>query len=86
MRYTLLALAAVATLTIGSAQAETANYAIDPSHTFVTFEIGHMGTSTNRGRFDKKEGTAQLDIAGKNRQSGFDDRCDLAVDRYGRIQ
>ena len=25
---------------------------IDPTHTFVTFEIDHFGTSTNRGRFD----------------------------------
>ena len=54
----LLALAA-------GAQAQTATYAIDPAHTFVTFEIDHMGTSTNRGRFDKKEGTVQLDRAAK---------------------
>jgi polyisoprenoid-binding protein YceI len=66
MRHTLLALAAIATLSAGAAQAESATYAIDPSHTFVTFEIGHMGTSTNRGRFDKKEGTVQLDVAGKS--------------------
>jgi polyisoprenoid-binding protein YceI len=38
---------------------------MDPSHTFVTFEISHFGASTNRGRFDKKEGTVQLDRAGK---------------------
>ena len=66
MRHTLLALAAIATLSAGAAQAESATYAIDPSHTFVTFEIGHMGTSTNRGRFDKKEGTVQFDRAGKS--------------------
>ena len=66
MRHTLLALAAIATLTVGTAQAESAAYAIDPSHTFVTFEIGHMGTTTNRGRFDKKEGAVQLDRAGKS--------------------
>lgn len=65
MRKTLLALAAVATLSAGVAQAQSATYAIDPTHTFVTFEVGHMGTSTNRGRFDKKEGTVQLDKAGK---------------------
>ena len=66
MRHTLLALAAIATLTVGTARAESAAYAIDPSHTFVTFEIGHMGTTTNRGRFDKKEGAVQLDRAGKS--------------------
>jgi polyisoprenoid-binding protein YceI len=65
MRKTLLALAAVATLSAGVAHAQSATYAIDPTHTFVTFEIDHMGASTNRGRFDKKEGTVQLDKAGK---------------------
>ncbi|MGN6529445.1 MAG: YceI family protein [Burkholderiaceae bacterium] len=47
------------------AQAETATYALDPSHTFATFEITHFGTSTNRGRFNKTEGTVQLDKAAK---------------------
>ena len=47
------------------AQATTATYAIDPTHTYATFEIGHFGTSTNRGRFDKKQGTVQLDRAAK---------------------
>jgi polyisoprenoid-binding protein YceI len=57
----LAALAAVG----AAAHAEPATYALDPSHTFVTFEIGHMGTSTNRGRFDKKEGTVTIDKAAK---------------------
>jgi polyisoprenoid-binding protein YceI len=62
-RLTALALASFAALT--SAQAETATYAIDPTHTFVTFEVRHFGTSTNRGRFDKKEGSVTLDAAAK---------------------
>ncbi len=45
--------------------AQAANYAIDPTHTFVFYEIGHFGTSTNRGRFDRKEGTVQFDRAAK---------------------
>ncbi len=49
----------------GAAPAQSANYAIDPTHTFVTFEISHFGTSVNRARFDKKEGTVQFDRAGK---------------------
>jgi polyisoprenoid-binding protein YceI len=65
MRKSLIALAAVASLAAGAARAESAAYAIDPTHTYVTFEIGHFGTSTNRGRFDKKEGTIQFDRAGK---------------------
>lgn len=65
MKKTILAAAAAAALFAGVAQAENATYAFDPSHTYVTFEIGHFGTSTNRGRFDKKEGTAQMDRAAK---------------------
>lgn len=65
MRKSLIALAAVAALAAGAAQAESAAYAIDPTHTFVTFEIGHFGTTTNRGRFDRKEGAIQFDRAGK---------------------
>lgn len=65
MRKSLLGLAIATTLLSAGAHAESAAYAMDPSHTFVSFEIGHFGTSTNRGRFDKKEGTVQLDRAGK---------------------
>ncbi len=65
MRFSLLSVAAAATLLAGATQVQAADYAIDPTHTFVTFEIGHFGTTTNRGRFDKKEGTVQLDRAGK---------------------
>ena len=46
-------------------QAQSATYAVDPTHTFATFEISHFGASVNRGRFDKKEGTIQLDKAAK---------------------
>jgi polyisoprenoid-binding protein YceI len=63
MRKTLLALAAVATLASVATTAQAADYAVDPTHTFVTFEIDHFGTTTNRGRFDKKEGTVQFDRA-----------------------
>ena len=61
--FSLLAVAAATTFAAGAAQA--ANYAIDPTHTFVTFEIGHFGASTNRGRFDKKQGTVEFDRAAK---------------------
>jgi polyisoprenoid-binding protein YceI len=66
MRTSLLAFAAAATLATGAAHAQSASYAIDPSHTYATFEISHFGTSTNRGRWDKKQGTVQLDKAGKS--------------------
>jgi polyisoprenoid-binding protein YceI len=61
---TTLIVAALAA-TAFAAQAQTATYAIDPTHTFVTFEIPHFGVTTNRGRFDKKTGSVQLDKAGK---------------------
>ncbi|WP_428421775.1 YceI family protein [Methylibium sp.] len=60
-----LLVAAAAFACLATAQAQSATYAIDPSHTFVTFEVVHFGTSTVRGRFDKKEGTVQFDRAGK---------------------
>ena len=61
MRKTLTVLAAL--LTAGAASA--ADYAIDPTHTFATFEISHFGASVNRARFDKKEGTIEFDRAAK---------------------
>lgn len=61
--FSLLAVAAATAMTAGAAQA--ANYAIDPTHTFVTFEIGHFGATTNRARFDKKQGTVEFDRAAK---------------------
>ena len=62
MKKTLLT---AALLAAALAQAAPATYAIDPTHTFVTYEISHFGTSTNRGRFDKKEGSVQFDKAAK---------------------
>jgi polyisoprenoid-binding protein YceI len=59
-------LAALAALgVVSAAHAEPATYALDPSHTFVTFEISHFGTSTNRARFDKKQGSVTVDKAAK---------------------
>jgi hypothetical protein len=59
-----LVLAAVL-VAAGVAQAQTATYGIDPTHTFVNFEAGHFGTSTVRGRFDKTVGSVSFDRAGK---------------------
>lgn len=64
MTKTLLATALLAAA--GFAQAQSATYSIDPTHTFVNFEAKHFGTSTLRGRFDKKEGSVQFDRAGKS--------------------
>jgi len=64
MTKTLIAAAALAAA--GLAHAEAATYAVEPTHTFVTFEAKHFNTSTLRGRFDKKEGTVSYDKAGKS--------------------
>lgn len=64
-KYSTLAAATLALAAAFAAPAQAADYAIDPTHTFVTFEIDHFGTSTNRARFDKKEGTVSFDRAAK---------------------
>ena len=75
MNKTFLA-AAILALT-GAAQAEISTYTIDPTHTFVTFEASHFGTSTLRGRFDKKEGSVTLDQRRQDRQGRDHDRHQL---------
>ncbi|MFG5778059.1 YceI family protein [Comamonas sp. J-3] len=67
MRTTVFTLAAAA-LFATAAHAAPATYAIDPTHTFATFEIDHFGASTNRARFDKKSGTVSFDKEGKTGQ------------------
>ncbi|MDM0014869.1 YceI family protein [Variovorax sp. J22P168] len=41
-----------------------ASYTIDPTHTFVNYEMGHYGTTTNRGRFSTSDGSVQIDPTG----------------------
>lgn len=60
-----LSVAAAALVAAAATHAAPATYAIDPTHTFVTFEATHFGTSTNRGRFDRKQGTVQFDRAAR---------------------
>lgn len=62
MKKTLLAATLLAIGTMAQAQ----TYGIDPTHTFVNFEAKHFGTSTLRGRFDKKEGSVTIDRAAKS--------------------
>ena len=56
---------AVAAAASAGANAQSTVYAVDPAHTFATFEFVHFATSTIRGRFDKKEGSVQLDRTNK---------------------
>lgn len=58
----LAALAAQAQPASGATAAPASpTYSLDPTHTFVHWEIVHMGTSTIRGRFNKVAGNVQFD-------------------------
>jgi polyisoprenoid-binding protein YceI len=50
---------------MATANAQSTTYSIEPTHTFVTWEAKHFGTSTSRGRFDKKAGSITIDRAAK---------------------
>lgn len=59
-----VAFAAVAVLS-GTAVAAPDSYMVDSGHTFPSFEINHLGFSTQRGRFDKTAGRVMLDRQAK---------------------
>ena len=62
----------IATLTLAAGGVSNAQtYSADPTHTFVYFEAKHFGTSTLRGRFDKKEGSVTIDRAAKTGKVDF---------------
>jgi polyisoprenoid-binding protein YceI len=56
----ILAVAMAAAATV-PAHGATTSFEMDPSHTWVIYEIVHFGTSTNRGRLPVKAGKVQLD-------------------------
>ena len=70
----LIALTTTLLAATGIAHAESATYNLEPTHTYVTFEARHFGTSTNRGRFDKKEGSITIDRAAKT------GKADITID------
>ena len=41
------------------------SYTIDPTHSFVFYEVEHLGVSMQRGRFDRTSGKFTLDRAAK---------------------
>ena len=59
------ALAIVSALAALPALADVETFNIDPNHTFPSYEIGHMGYSFQRGRFNKTQGRITLDTAAK---------------------
>lgn len=57
-------LAAVLALPL-AAFAAPESYTIDSTHTYVYFEVDHLGVSTQRGRFDRSSGKFTIDRAAK---------------------
>ena len=59
-------LVACALTFVAAGPALSANsYTFDPEYTIPVFEVGHLGFTTQRGRFDKAEGKAVLDVPAK---------------------
>jgi polyisoprenoid-binding protein YceI len=61
MKRMILAAAVAAVACPALAAPET--YTLDPNHTFPAFEVGHMGFSFQRGRFNKTTGRIAMDAA-----------------------
>ena len=60
-----LAAAVIMAGVVASAANAPESYTIDPEHTIPTFEISHLGFSTQRGRFNKTTGTITMDRAAR---------------------
>ena len=71
-----------------SSIASALDYVIDPSHTYASFEIDHLGFSTQRGQFNRSAGSVQFDhetqsgniditIDAASLNTGFDLRDDI---------
>lgn len=62
------ALVTLCLLAVGLPAAEAASYVIDPQHTYASFEIDHLGFSTQRGHFRLTEGSVEFDAEGRSGQ------------------
>lgn len=51
-------------------------YTVDPEHTYASFEIDHLGFSTQRGRFNRSSGSIVFDPVAQ--QGSLDIRIDAA--------
>lgn len=55
----------LAAASVGAPALAADSYTIDGNHTMPVFEVNHLGFSTQRGRFNKVEGKASVDIPAK---------------------
>ncbi len=58
-------LCVAAVLAVLATPALADNYTIDPLYTIPTFEVSHLGFTTQSGRFNKVAGNVSLDMAAK---------------------
>ena len=63
-------------LGLAACTAQATDYAIDPAHTYASFEIDHLGFSTQRGQFNRTSGTLSFDPEAK--RGSVDIRIDAA--------
>lgn len=61
MKKTLFAMLAV----VAAPALAADSYSVDARHTFASFEVSHLGFSTQRGRFNKTAGKIVLDLQAK---------------------
>jgi polyisoprenoid-binding protein YceI len=60
-----LTLGALVALPFAAPALAAETYTIDGNHTMPVFEVNHLGFSTQRGRFNRVEGKATLDLAAR---------------------
>jgi len=63
--------ACAATMLLAAPAFSAESYTIDPEYTIPSFEVEHLGFTTQRGRFDKTEGKVTLDFAAKTGSVDF---------------
>jgi polyisoprenoid-binding protein YceI len=69
MKIQMLVCGTLAMLALPAVAADS--FTMDPDYTVPTFEVGHLGFTTQRGRFDKCEGKVVLDFAAKSGSVAF---------------
>jgi polyisoprenoid-binding protein YceI len=57
--------AVLASIAALPAAAEPESFTIDPNHTYPSWEVGHMGLSVQRGRFNRTTGKVTIDTAAR---------------------
>ena len=76
-----LLLSLIGLVVAGSSAAAPAVYAVDPTHTYPSFEADHMGMSMWRGKFTRSAGQVTLDKAGG--QGSVDITIDMTSIDFG---